>query len=515
MKNSAGELPDSWCDAKISEVTAVNPTLDKAGIPDDMEISFVPMPAVQAESGVIDVSGKRKFSEVKKGFTPFREGDVLFAKITPCMENGKMAVVPEVRNGIGFGSTEFHVLRVLNGVNAKFIFYYVSSQGFRREAEHNMSGAVGQRRVTTPYLSSCNVPLPPTTEQHRIVAKIEELFSELDKGIENLKTARAQLKVYRQALLKHAFEGKLTAQWRAENQDKLETAEALQKRILQERVQSYKRQLVEWETAGKQGSKPNVPKSPDPLTPEELAELPKLPKGWRWFKVSHVCDVVRGGSPRPAGDPKFYGGDIPFLKVADITHASTPYLRDFKYTITDAGLSKTRQIRPNTLLLSNSGATLGVPIICLISATMNDGVAAFLGLPHEALLYHYYFWQGKTEQLRNINQGAAQPNLNTDLIKETFIPICSPLEQVAVLQKLETLLSESDQLDQTIATALQQSEALRQSILKKAFSGQLVPQDPHDEPAAALLARIKADRTTIEKSVISARKPRKPAMDNA
>jgi len=272
--------------------------------------------------------------------------------------------------------------------------------------------------------------------------------------------------------------------------------------------------------------KPKAPKPLPPLTAEELAELPELPEGWRWFKVVHICDVVRGGSPRPAGDPKFYGGNIPFLKVADITNTSTPYLSNFTYTITEAGLSKTRQIEPNTLLLSNSGATLGVPKICLISATMNDGVAAFLGLPHEALLYHYYFWQGRTEHLRNINQGAAQPNLNTDLIKETFIPICSPSEQFAVLQKLEAALSEADQLELTINTALQQAEALRQSILKKAFSGQLVPQDPHDEPASKLLERIKAERAKSPHPPFAkggrsrsgggiAAKPRKTAKDKA
>lgn len=365
------------------------------------------------------------------------------------------------------------------------------------------------------------MPTAPINEQHRIVAKIEELFSELDKGIENLKTAQAQLKVYRQALLKHAFEGKLTAQWREQNQDKLETADALLKRIQQERAQRHQQQLADWEKSkspsvpllqrgkttraaasanpplqkgGRGDLKPKAPKPLPPLTAEELAELPELPEGWGWFKVGHICDVVRGGSPRPAGDPKFYGGNIPFLKVADITNTSTPYLNSFTFTITEAGLSKTRQIEPNTLLLSNSGATLGVPKICLISATMNDGVAAFLGLPQEALLYHYYFWESKTEHLRNIDQGAAQPNLNTDLIKETFISICSPSEQIAVTQKLEAALSEVDQLELTIATALQQAEALRQSILKKAFSGQLVPQDPHDEPASELLARIRADR---------------------
>src|SRR4051812_4687237 len=96
---SVGGIPRTWCAAKLPEITLVNPSLDKAEIPDDLEVSFVPMSAVQAESGIVDVSAKRKLCEVKKGYTPFREGDVLFAKITPCMENGKMAVVPEVCNG--------------------------------------------------------------------------------------------------------------------------------------------------------------------------------------------------------------------------------------------------------------------------------------------------------------------------------------------------------------------------------------------------------------------------------
>ena len=136
-------LPTSWCHGTISEITYLNPKLDKSDLPDDLEISFVPMQAVQAESGLIDVTQTRKFAEVRKGYTPFIEGDVLFAKITPCMENGKMAVVPKVKNSIAFGSTEFHVLRARSGVNADYIYYYVSSQSFRREAEHNMSGAVG------------------------------------------------------------------------------------------------------------------------------------------------------------------------------------------------------------------------------------------------------------------------------------------------------------------------------------------------------------------------------------
>jgi type I restriction enzyme, S subunit len=385
-----------------------------------------------------------------------------------------------------------HILR--SKVSNKFLCHYLNQFNYAKYV-------TGTTRLKLNQSSLLNIPIvfPPENEQHRIVAKIEELFSELDKGVESLKVAREQLKVYRQALLKHAFEGKLTEQWRKAHADQLETADQLLERIKQERERRYQQQVADWEAADKKGSKPKAPKTSQPMTAKKLAELPELPMGWGWVRVADLCDVVRGGSPRPAGDPKFYGGNIPFLKVADITNNTSPYLQQFTYTITQAGLSKTRQIKPKTLLLSNSGATLGVPKICLISATLNDGVAAFLDLREDVLLYHYYFWQSKTRELRAINQGAAQPNLNTDLIKEVLMPICSQAEKIFLIQQIESNLSAVDQLDHTITALLQQSEALRQSILKKAFSGQLVPQHPDDKPASILLESIRAEREATAK----------------
>jgi len=293
------QLPKNWSLALLRAVAEINPTLDKSAFDDELPVSFVPMPAVEAETGKIDVSQTRRLGEVKKGYTPFQTNDVLFAKITPCMENGKMAVAPDLCNKLGFGSTEFHVLRAYRGIEPKFIYYFVSSKSFRFNAEHNMTGAVGQRRVPTPYLETCSVPIPPTNEQRRIVAKIEELFSELDKGIESLKTARELLKIYRPAILKHAFEGKLTAPWREENRDKLETVVQLLTRIQQERRAHYQRQLEEWEAAfrewearGKEGKKPSKPIAPEPvslITGEQKAHLPDIPFGWAWFRLSNLA----------------------------------------------------------------------------------------------------------------------------------------------------------------------------------------------------------------------------------
>ena len=199
-------------------------------------------------------------------------------------------------------------------------------------------------------------------------------------------------------------------------------------------------------------------------------------------KIKDLCQVVRGGSPRPAGDPRFYNGTIPFLKVADLTHNSSMFVNEATYTIKPAGLIKTRKVPANTLLLSNSGATLGVPKICTFETTFNDGIAAFLNLPKEALPYHYYFWVSKTKELRAINQGAAQPNLNTTIIENMDIPYPSLPEQKAIVKKIETAFAFADKAQAAITDALEQAKQLKQSILKRAFEGKLVPQDPNDKP---------------------------------
>jgi type I restriction enzyme S subunit len=344
--------------------------------------------------------------------------------------------------------------------------------------------------------------LAPFAEQHRIVAKIEELFSELDKGIENLKTAQAQLKVYRQALLKHAFEGKLTAQWRADNPNKLETADAMLKRIQKERGQRYQQQLADWEATGKQGTKPKAPKPLAPLTAEELTELPQLPKGWAWIRLGSAnVDVFDGpfGSNLKSSDYVGSGvrvirleniGSLEFIgeKESYVTHKKYESLKSHTVTAGDIIFSSfiTESIRVALLPINIGKAVNKADCFCvrLHGKTLNNTFTVMF-LSTRAVF----------KQLEANIHGVGRPRINTTQLKDVVIPICGSVEQQAVIAELEYGLSEATQLDQTIGAALQQSEALRQSILKKAFSGQLVPQDPADEPASALLARIKADKS--------------------
>src|SRR5665213_2741090 len=173
MGAEIGDLPEGWVTATVSEVCEINPSKPRTDqYPPDLPVTFVPMPAVNAVQGAITNPSIRAFADVRKGFTAFRENDVILAKITPCMENGKAAVARGLLNGLGFGSTEFHVMRSSGAMLPDFIYHFIRQESFRKLAEQEMTGSVGQKRVPAEYLQNVAIPLPPLHEQKRIVAKV-------------------------------------------------------------------------------------------------------------------------------------------------------------------------------------------------------------------------------------------------------------------------------------------------------------------------------------------------------
>ena len=255
--------------------------------------------------------------------------------------------------------------------------------------------------------------------------------------------------------------------------------------VLLERIKAEKERLIK---EGKIKRSKKTTKTSD--TPHYENVSFEMPNNWVWTTVDELCDVVRGGSPRPAGDEKYYNGAIPFLKVADLTKDDEIYVYKAEYTIKEAGLKKTRLVNEGTLLLTNSGATLGVPKITTFSTTFNDGIAAFLYINKEIQLYLYWFLKSKTDSFRKIDQGAAQPNLNTDLIKSIPIPLPPLTEQKRIIKSIKRWFSLINQIDQNksdLQTIIKQAKS---KILDLAIHGKLVPQDPNDEPASELLKRI-------------------------
>ena len=374
--------------------------------------------------------------------------------------------------------------------------------------------------ITKKQLKDTGFPLPPYQEQRRIVAKIDELFSELDKGIESLKTARRQLEVYRQSILKHAFEGKLTAQWREENKDKLEKPEQLPARIKQEREARYERQLQEWRIAvkewegkGKPGKKPGKPmplKSVWQIDSSKIKQLPSIPDGWQWVSFSWLLSTEKKsiktgpfGTMLKKHEHQEVG--VPVLGIENI--GGGKFIKGNKIFVSEkkAVALRSFEVEPGELIISRSGTVgeictvpegLGKTLIStnLLRVSLNQNVVL-------SQIFVFMFQGGGTvrKQVKELCKGSSRDFLNQSILQSVVFPICSLQEQIQIIREIGKRLSLTDQLLRSIDSELVKSSSLRQSILKKAFSGQLVAQDPSDEPASVLLARIKAEKEQIGK----------------
>jgi type I restriction enzyme S subunit len=236
------EIPDGWVWTRVGEIGIVNPKFNAQLTPNDMDVTFLPMKCVEELTGHINLSLLKKVSEVKKGYTSFINGDILFAKITPCMENGKVAIADGLRNGIGFGSTEFHVIRLNERISRKLIFYFLIRSELRKDAQRNMKGTAGQLRVPQNYIIELIVPLPSYSEQHQIVEEIERRFSIVDEVEKIMEQSLKQAERLRMSILKRAFEGKLVPQ---DPDD--EPAEKLLERIKKEKRKNLKEVMLNGE----------------------------------------------------------------------------------------------------------------------------------------------------------------------------------------------------------------------------------------------------------------------------
>jgi type I restriction enzyme S subunit len=333
--------------------------------------------------------------------------------------------------------------------STRYLFFLLKTPIF--QAPLTMLSRSAQNGFAKHEIAHIRIPLPPLAEQHRIVAKIEELFSELDKGVETLKTAQQQLKVYRQAVLKYAFEGKLT--------------------------------------------------NPDVKEGE-------LPEGWEMSKSGDIMDFINSGSTPESEFLSDGAGDIPFLKVYNLNFDGTlNHTKNPVFVKRDIHQSKMKRsiCLPNDVLINIVGPPLGkVSIVSNIYPEWNINQAIVAFRPNHRILPKYLAYQLQNQVLIQWLEGtskatAGQWNVKVSTCRE--IPMAIPVDlgqQEQIVQEIESRLSVCDKIEESIEQGLQQAEALRQSILKKAFEGKLVPQDPNDEPASVLLDRIKAARAVAQ-----------------
>jgi type I restriction enzyme S subunit len=332
------------------------------------------------------------------------------------------------------GADGVKVLKAKKSIDTKFLYYSlftikIEDKGYARHFQ---------------LLEKELFPLPPLPTQQAIVSKIEEIFSELDKGIENLRTAKQQLKTYRQAVLKHAFEGKLTEAWRRENVSRVV-----------------------------------VPAAPleMAMAAEEQAEYggSELPKGWKWVSIGDIFEVFIGSTPK-RNFANYWGGNINWVSSGEIAFCN---ITSTKETITEEGLESTscKVHPPGTVIIAmiGEGKTRGQAAILKIDASHNQNTAAIRVNNNEYLSQLlYYNLLFKYEDNRKVGSGNNQKALNKERVKSIRIPFMSILEQNEIVQEIESRLSVADKMEESISQSLQQAEALRQSILKQAFEGRVI-----------------------------------------
>jgi type I restriction enzyme S subunit len=421
-----------------------------------------------------------------------KAGDVLVSMTRPNLN--AVALVPQELNG-AIGSTGFHVLRS-RWLNPAFLWALVQTQSFIDDMSAAVQGAL-YPAVRPRDIAAYRFTFETPAQQTRIVAKLEELLSDLDAGVAELKAAQRKLKQYRQSLLKAAVEGALTAEWRARNKP-AETGAQLLDRILSERRARWEaKQLNKFKEQGKTPPKDWQKKYPEPVQPD-TTDLPGLPEGWVWASVEQLTEFITSGS---RGWADYYAdAGATFIRSQNINKDWLD-LADIAFVNPPPGSEGARtRVQRDDLLLTITGANVGKA--AHVETEMDEAYVS----QHVALIrtvescftsfLHLFLTAnaGGRGQLNKLAYGAGKPGLNLQQLAGVSIPLTGVVEIRALLSAVNDQLEATVAKEAAITVALKQSAAQRQNILRAAFAGQLVPQDPNDEPATILLERIRTER---------------------
>lgn len=506
-------MKEDWIDVELQEVfeTVTGNTPSKKETDNyGQDIPFIKPPditnsAIKSVSEYLSNKGKKK------------------ARVLP--QNSILVTCIGNLGRIGYNNDEVAFNQQINAIlpteyiDYKFTFYQAQSGSFRNQLE-SLSTSTTVALVNKSSFNSIKIDIAPLPIQRAIVSKIEALFSDLDNGIANLKKAQEQLKIYRQAVLKKAFEGELTAAWR-ENivqtghaLSQLPTAEELLLQIKQERqnhynqqIEDWKKAVKEWEKNGKVGSKPSKPTQPKELPPlkkEELEELPNLPVGWAWCRNLNVSTKITDGEHIT---PKREKSGYYLLSARNIQNGYISY-SNVDYVGEDEYLRIRKRCNPEfgDILISCSGS---VGRISLVPKNSNFVMVRSVALVktntkiYNPKFLEYLFLSPELQsQIEEGKKATAQANLFLDPIGKLNVIVCSLQEQTQIVQEIERRLSVCDKMEQSITESLEKAEALRQSILKKAFEGKLLSeaeiaqckQAADYEPASELLKKIKTEK---------------------
>ena len=470
MEDELQDAPSGWASIELREL--VPQARPKIAANPESELPFVGMDHI--EPNTFQLVGQERFANMKSAGSYFNYGDVLYGRLRPYLNKVHKARFE------GVASAEFIVLPGSEYFDSEFIKYLLHERRFVRFA---MSRASGDRpRVKFGAIAEYRFHLPPLNEQRRIVDKIESLFAELDKGEEALRATLKQLERYRQSVLKAAVSGELTADWREENADKLEHGRDLLAKILKKRRE-------QWQGRGKYK---------EPMK-ADVSGLPDLPEGWVWASLDQLVGMLKNGL---SGKPSHDVNQFPILRISSTRpmKVSTDDMRYYQprsreevdqFWVEKGDLLFTRyngsahlvgvcgQMRRDTKVLHPDKLIRARPMWTAGLITDYLEIACNTGATRKHIA-------------ANIKTTSGQQGLAGSDLRVSPIPLPPADEQAEIAARVWLALGDIYVLQTHCQAELARASALRQSILKEAFSGKLVPQDPDDEPASELLKRFKA-----------------------
>lgn len=340
-----------------------------------------------------------------------------------------------------------------NGVLSEWLYFWLSRVDFS-----HYTHATTLPSLPLSKIKGMTVPVAPIAEQARIADALDELFSDLDAGVAALERARDRLKLYRASILKAAVEGALTADWRAERPEPASE------------------------------TKPGEPATPD------TAGASALPGGWRRVFLEDVATVV-AGNPAPQGSENFDEEGVPFVRVQDMGRlGARSRIFDARDRLTETAARKLRLFPAGTVLFTKSGASTLLNQRAILGRPMHVVSHVAAAIPEDGVLSEWLYFCLSCVDFARYAHATTLPSLPLSRVRKIVIPLPPSAEQKAIVEAVEEQLAVVDRLEADIDAKLAAARTLRQAILRDAFAGRLAPQDPDDEPASALLARIAAER---------------------
>lgn len=479
------ELPEGWAWATIQETTSPFSTVDPRRSPTET-FRYV-------DIGSIDKS-KQTITEPKtflgrdapsRARRVIRSKDVLFSTVRTYLKN--IAQVPEELDGC-LTSTGIAVLRAADEMDPRYLFHWVCSDAFVNAMSLEQDGSL-YPAVTDDDVGAGRIPVPPVPEQRRIVAKLDALLAGVARARKELDRVPILIAHHKQALLAAAFSGELTRDWRTKN------VTASSDAFVAER-QKQIHAIASEPGRGRDEKSALLCTDADLLSHlETIATEQPIPKQWTWAGIGQVFGTYVGATPSRK-EPRYWDGTINWVSSGEVAFCR---ISNTAERITDQGLNNasTRIHPPGTVLLGmiGEGKTRGQAAILDIPACNNQNCAAIRvsesGYPPE---YVYWYLHLAYQTTRNAGSGNNQPALNKDRVQRLPIPLAPVEEAFEIARIIAAAFSWLDTVTDEHAHAAKLLPKLEQALLAKAFRGELVPQDPADEPASVLLERIRAER---------------------